>query len=797
MMSEHNVAGPALAGMRVIECATRVAASFCARVLADFGAEVVKLEPPGGDVLRQYGPFPGDQPHPERSGLFAYLNAGKCSVALGAEAAANQRRIAAFASTADVLVTDLNAAGDADWRLDLDALRAANPALVTASVTPMGDYGPISHHRAHEINVSALAGVNVILGEPNREPLHFPYHLPALQAGFHGAAAVLTALLARRRCGVGQHIDISAVDVLAFYTGGMSVFILDSGGEWRRRGFERHGPIYPSGFYPCKDGFVFLATQTRDIWRGFLRLMGNPEWAQSDPALQDGVAIGWRRADEVDLHFIPWLTQYTRRQLVQMARDANLILGPINTMDDLLTEEHLEARNFWRDLAVDGTPLRVPGMGYTMSATPWEIGTPPKFGEHTPTVTPRPVPVPSVARPPRPLRRPLEGYRAIEFGWNWAGPMVGQILADLGMEVIKIETQARLDFMRHWQHTRKFFHNANRGKLSVSVNIKKPGGIELVHRLARHADLLFDNFAAGVMARSRLDYAHLRQVKPDIIVLSMAMAGQSGPLHHLRGFAPIATGFAGLENLIGYPDIGPTGLPVIGMGDLNAAIQSVVACLTALWHREQTGQGQFIDLSQIEAAATLVAEPLADYQFNGRSAGPRGNEHPWMAPHGAYPAAGDDRWATLAVGSNAEWAGLVDVMGRPAWACDEWLADRAGRYERRAELDRRLAEWTVGFDRDDLVARLQAAGVPAEPVLGIEELATHPHFRARELSQLVQSFEGSPERVYNTPWHLSLTPRGVDRPSPRVGEHNDYAFRQLLQMSDAEIAALAEQQVTW
>jgi crotonobetainyl-CoA:carnitine CoA-transferase CaiB-like acyl-CoA transferase len=867
--------GEALKGIRVLECGSAVSAAFCARLLADFGAEVIKVEPPGGDALRNYGPFPGDQPHPERSALFAFLNAGKQSVTLESGSRADREVMAALAARADVLVTSLSSTECAQWGLDLDAARQANPGLVSMALSPLGERGPLAQHRAYEINVCALAGASVILGEPSRPPLSFPFHLPALQAGLHAAAATLAALLARRRCGRGQRVEVAEADVLAFYTGGMSLYILGSGGKWRRRGLDTHGAIYPSGFYPCNDGYIFIATQTRAQWTGFLRLMGDPDWAQREPALRDGVAIGWKRADEVDIEFIPWLTQFTRRELVELAREANLVLGAINTVDDVLSDAHLEARGFWADIDLDGGALRLPGMGYTMSATPWRIGQPPRLGQHTASVRrqcegrplqtenklPSPMPLPAWERvrvratgqvpsgtfegegqllagscrtasspvstsangggqegaefcsvlltqdtspqPPRHTddpstpRRPLAGYRAIEFGWNWAGPLVGQILADLGVEVIKVETRERLDFMRHWTHTRGFFHNANRGKLSVSVNIKRPGGVDLIHRLASRADIVLDNFAAGVMTRNQLGYEQLRAVKPDIIVLSMAMAGQHGPLQHLRGFATIATGFAGLEAMIGYPDTGPTGFQLLGLGDANAAIQGVVAALTALWHREHTAEGQFIDLSQIEAATTLVAEPLSDLQLNGRVAGPQANLHPSMAPHGTYPAAGPNRWIALAVADDAAWSALVDVMGGPAWARDPLLATRATRHRRRTELDQHLAEWTAGFDRDLLVERLQHAGIAAAAVLEIDEVQTHPHFQDRELCQEVECFEGEPALVYNTPWHLSTTPRGVDRPSPKIGEHNDYVFGKLLGMPAAAIDGLVAQRILW
>jgi crotonobetainyl-CoA:carnitine CoA-transferase CaiB-like acyl-CoA transferase len=441
----------------------------------------------------------------------------------------------------------------------------------------------------------------------------------------------------------------------------------------------------------------------------------------------------------------------------------------------------------------------MPGFGYSTTATPWRCGPAPRLGADTASATfttPEPAPAPrptSIHATTHP--RPLAGYRAIEFGWNWAGPLVGQMLADMGVEVIKIETQSRLDFMRHWPHARAFFHNANRGKLSVSVDVKRPEGQELVRRLVRTADVVFDNFSAGVMTRNGLGYDALRAVRPDVIVMSMAMAGQTGPLRHLRGFATMATGFAGLEAAIGYPDIGATGLPAIGLGDANAAIQGVVALLAALWHREQTGEGQFIDLSQIEAATTLMAAPIAEQQLTGRVQGPQANAHDRLAPHGIYPALGTERWVALAIRSDAEWNVLVQAIGTPDWARDESLARSTERLRRRDEIDASLARWTATIERDALVERLRNAGLAAAPVLDIDEMNAWPHFVARGLWRDVDSFEGAPGRSYATPWHLDDTPGGIDRPSPRLGEHRDYVFGSLLGLSVAERKALEEREV--
>jgi len=799
-VSRPTTSPRALAGVRVLELGEGVAAPFCSRVLSDLGASVTKLECAGGDPARAWPPHAADG----TSGMFAFLNAGKELVSLSGETTADRATVQRLAEAADIIVVNLDDERATAWGIDLDAIDAGN--AVWTRLSRFGGDGPWAKRRGEALSTCAVGGVSVVLGEPNRAPLSLPFEMPSLQAGLHGAAATLTALLdrapvpssttgvSRGRSG-GRRIDIAESEVLAFYAGGMSRFILGAGGKWARRGFERHGGIYPSGFYPCKDGFIFLATQTRKQWNGFLRLMGDPDWARENSVYQDGVAIGWKHADEVDVHFIPWLAQHTRRELTKMAKQADLVLGPINDAVDVLEEPHLEARDSWAKAEVGSSSVRIPKLGFVMSRTPLRGGSAEVRADQPDT---------SVEfirgngqgdsrnRTAGARGRPLSGLRAIEFGFNWAGPMVGQILSDMGMEVIKIETEGRLDFMRHWPHARSFFHNTNRGKLSASINVKTDAGRDLVRRLAARSDLVFDNFAAGVMARNQLGYEDLRREAPGLVVLSMAMAGQCGPLAHLRGFATIATGFAGFESAIGYPDSGSTGLPVIGVGDANAAIQAVTAALAALWHKRRTGEGQFIDLSQVEAAAALAGEPLLRLQLEGEEIAPRANAHRRMAPHGVYPVAGEDRWLALSIADDAEWRVLVELMGRPQWALDERLAGFAGRQAAAREIDAELAKWTVGEDRDALVERLSAAGLAAAPVLGVEEMAEWPQFAARGIAEQVASFEGKDDIVYRTPWHMSDTPRAVPGGSPKIGEHNDRVLREILELSADEIEQLQQ-----
>jgi crotonobetainyl-CoA:carnitine CoA-transferase CaiB-like acyl-CoA transferase len=264
----------------------------------------------------------------------------------------------------------------------------------------------------------------------------------------------------------------------------------------------------------------------------------------------------------------------------------------------------------------------------------------------------------------------------------------------------------------------------------------------------------------------------------------------------MRGFASIATGYSGLELMVGYPEIDTsTGLLPFGLGDTTMAIQAVAGALAALHHREQEGVGQFVDVSQIDSATATLGEPLLDFQLSGRITGPQGNRHTRFFPHGIFAASGDEKWLALAVRDQSEWKALCRAIGRDDWKEDASFGDAEGRRARAAEIDAVISAWCGSQERDAAAAALTAAGVPAAPVLDLEERNAHAHFEARGLT-LEHDFEGFDAcRIYATPWLLSATPAGLERPTPTLGKNNDYVFRELLELGDDEIERLQKEGV--
>jgi crotonobetainyl-CoA:carnitine CoA-transferase CaiB-like acyl-CoA transferase len=785
----------ALEDLRVVEVGSHVSAPWCARLFADLGADVIKLEGPGGDPSRALGPFPDGRRDPEQSGTFHYLNAGKRGVVADLDDPEQREFLHDLLAGADVLVENTEPAAYARWGLDAEVLLERHPHLVAVSISPYGRSGPLAEWPGSDLTAQATSSLPLALGMPDREPLRIPFDQADYQAALHAFSAALSALYERRTSGRGQGVDVSTAQVMAYCVGGMHLVGAKGGAKWGQRSTSMKGSMYPTGFFACKDGFVCIASQTPKQWEAFLALMDNPKWAKEGQA-GNAVYLGLVDSKPADKHFRTWLMEYTREELLQMAVAENIVMGVAQTVDEVLASEQLAFRELWSELTLGDRPVRVPKPGYAMSVTPTRIAArgPALDADGATLRGALPAPI-RLERGPR-SARPLEGVRVLDFGWNWAGPMAGQLLADMGAEVIRVETSKRQDLMRFLDYTSFFFCHNNRNKMSATFNVAKAEGAELVRRLARKADIVMDNFAAGVMARNGLSYEDLRAENPGIVVVSMSMAGQQGPLSAMRGFASIATGYSGLELMVGYPEIDTsTGLLPFGLGDTSMAIQAVAGALAALHHRERTGAGQFVDVSQIDSATAALGEPLIDFQLSGRITGPQGNGHTFHCPHGVFAASGEEQWLAVAVRDAREWRALCRVIGRDAWAGDASFDGPEKRRARAKEIDSAIAGWVRGRDRDGAAAELAGAGVPAAPLLDLEERNAHPHFQARGLV-LEHEFEGfDPCRIYATPWLLSATPAALVRKTPKLGEDNDYVFRELLGLGAEEIERLTEEGV--
>jgi len=399
-------------------------------------------------------------------------------------------------------------------------------------------------------------------------------------------------------------------------------------------------------------------------------------------------------------------------------------------------------------------------------------------------------------------RLPLQSLRVIDVSHFMAGPTVGSVLADMGAEVIKVESIKRVDGWRgstrlgidqSWEMSFPF-NGVNRNKYGITLDLANPKGVNIFKILVKSSDIVIENFTPRVMANLGLDYPVLKEIAPAIIMISLPGYGSTGPWKDYTAFAYPIEEMAGFPQMTGYPD-GPPLLMGHGGGDGPAGIMGAFAVLTALQYRQRTGKGQYIDLSQCEAMTCLAGDAILDYTMNQRVQGRQGNRHPFLAPHGCYRCRGEDKWVTIAVGSDSEWQSFCRAIGNPAWAGDERFSDTLNRWQNQDELDRLISEWTIRHDHYEVMHLLQKAGVASGAVLDHKELLEDSHLNERGFYEVVDREAVGTHSYPGSPIRLSKTPARIRMPAPCLGEHNEYILSNIVGLSEEEIQELVDEQV--
>lgn len=796
----------ALSDIRVVELAARVSGPYCGKLLAGLGADVIKVEPTGGDPSRWEGPFPGDSPDPERSGLFLHLNTGKRSVLLDAappESAEILERLLAGERT-DVLILGHKPSDLAAACIDLEALRRKFPRLVIVDVTSFGLTGPYADYGGQELIVYAASGYMMLTGDPQREPIKAYGPLVEYQAGVHAALGALAALFARDFTGQGQIVDVSAMEAGTFLLGGVEQLAYFHDRIERRNGTRLLGfapqHSYPSTIRPCKDGYVHCHSNNR-----YLDLLGalipNPRLLEPDLLAQ---MMG--HADEIDQIMDDWLADKGRQDVVHRAQELRLPFTEVMEPGEVMADPHHRERGSFVTVDHPGAGrILQPGPPFHMHATPWRTGPAPTLGQHTAGVLGPAGHPPSQAQPTSVSAgakvRPLHGLRVLDFTNAVAGPIASFILGDLGAEVIKVESPfgrplhaAGTAPLREGGEDRPYdrvmiFNELNHGKRGVSLDVSCPEGRELFLRLAAISDVVVQNFAPRVMGNLGIDYERLRAVRPGIILVSMPAFGLSGPYRDRTSYGPGIDAMSGLSHLTGYPD-GPPMKPGNFFCDQNAGVHAAFATLSALWHRKRTGEGQHVELPMIEGEFQMLGDAYIDYAMNGRERMRAGNCHSWMAPHDVYPCSGEDAWVAIAVEEDSQWATLCRVMGQPDLADDPRFARARDRHAHRHELRPIIGAWTGAREHRAVQDILQKAGVPAAAVFNAKELFTDPQVVARHSFEYVDVPNVGPTPYPRVAFTLSETPTPIEKPAPGFAEDNDYVYGGLLALSKAEMAGL-------
>jgi len=376
----------ALSGVKVVEYGRSISAPYCTKLMADLGAEVIKIEDPdSGDESRHHGPFLDDIPHPERSGLFIYLNTNKLGITLNVKTPTGNKLIKNLLKDADVFVENSSPKLMRELGLDYDSLKELNPRLIITSITPFGQTGPYRDYRAYDINCSAVGALSCCIGSPDRNPLNLPLSQCDYQGGVSGAIGTLIALLARDVTSRGQHVDVSEAEVIGYYAGIISNLYFYQGFKWIRAGHRSYksGGWYPYTILPCKDGFICMMCRSGHPWKKFIEAIGNPEWTKS-PRYRDRARMGREYPDEVDALLQPWLREHTRREIVDICRERGIPFSAVRTIDEVVDCPHLKEREFFVEIYRQETGvLKYPGAPFKLSNTPWRIERPaPLLGEH-------------------------------------------------------------------------------------------------------------------------------------------------------------------------------------------------------------------------------------------------------------------------------------------------------------------------------------------------------------------------------------------------------------------------------
>lgn len=782
-VARDSIEAYALSDIAVVQWGGGVACGYAAKLLADFGARVTFIED------AQAGPQ-------ERidDGLFKdYLNQPKSTVVLDSATAAGREQLLGLLGAADVLFESHAPARLDDLGLGYAGIAKANPRLVMVSVTPYGQTGPYRDFTAGDAEIAFLSGLahltprDIARDHDPQPPLKMPGSLVSIYAGVSAAGAALTALRGRDGSGAGAHVDVSMLECLIpTLRRELALWQYEDIAASR---FMRVWKLAPWGVKPCKDGHVFLQIVEKHHWQALVEMMGSPDWA-TDPRYLDA-DYRYENRTEIERRMAPWLTQHAKGELARQAQSRAIPFAPVNTVADVIHIPQLHHRKFF---TVGCRDDQSPYIG---------LSHPFKFTGNQAASAPQPVPQPR-HRAAQQAQGPLAGLRVVDFGHVWAGPYCAATLADMGADVIKIESRHRVDIHRRQGpyperrpgHDRSAVWNAqNRGKRSVTLNLSTAEGLDLARTLVAGSDVVIENFAPGVMRRLGLDYESLCAVKPDIVMASLSAFGQDGPQRRYVGYGPSLDAWAGLDSLTAYPGGAPNALGGV-FPDTGSALFGVAAILAALRYRDRTGRGQYIDVSELEVSILLAADRVIA-ALNGAVSTPQDDAGPSALVRGTYACAGEDEWISLSAPDTATWKRLCQLIGRDDCAKAADPADPRARTAQAAEIGQAISRWCAAQPAHRAMQQLQQAGIPAGVAYDVPMLLADAQMKSRDYFKPVYHPETGTQYLYGPIWRMDTAPDSIRGHAPLLGQHSREVLRDRLGMSDAELDALAESRVVY
>jgi crotonobetainyl-CoA:carnitine CoA-transferase CaiB-like acyl-CoA transferase len=774
-----------LAGVAVVDIAGEPAA-MTGRILADLGASVTKVEPPGGDPLRRVPPFGPDGV----SLRHAVWTAGKSLVELDST---DDPRLAELLGAADVVIATPR------WPGALIVDPSAAPGAVWVNVTPFGTGGPRSDWKAGDLGVMASTGNMYCTGDPDRAPVRCTEPTAWSHVGPEAAMAALTGLASGRP----QVVDVSAQEAVMIASMGHAGRFAKTGMRGKRTGASIG---VTREIWPCADGFVSfglrggkarvknLETITRLVDEDGL---ATPALTGQDWTTYNHNAMTAEELDAIAAPIAAYFGRHTMTELYEIAVETNLMLAPANSPRQLIESRQLAARQYF--CSFDG--LGHLPRSFVVVTSPGDTVERP--GPREPVAAPARRAAPAPTGSGEATGGPAwSGTRILEFGTGAAGPIAIRYFAEHGATVIRIESRSRPDFLRTYGlgpgnpcglEGSDMFDALNVGKLGVTLNLKHPEGVGLAKRLIGWADAVAENFAPRAMRGFGLDYQSLVAEFPDLVMVSSCLQGQTGPHKDYPGFGGQGSALGGYNMLTGWPDREPVG-PYGTITDSLAPRFVADALAAGLLYRRRTGRGVHLDVSQVEAAVYSLSPWIADYDCNGHTGIRQGNRSERFVPHGAFRCAGDDRWVALSCWDDDDWRRLAAVMG-----IDDATTGRLARLEARLaavdEVEKLVESWTQAHEAPAVAEALQAAGVEAVAVADLADASADPQLAHRGHFVTLEHPCMGPCGYERNGFRLSDAPAGYERTSPLLGEHNEMVLGEILGLSSAERSRLAEEGV--
>ncbi len=787
-----------LSHLRVVEIGSGDALCYCGKLFADFGADVIKVERPGGDPDRRIAPLAdaGDETHESLN--FAWLNTNKKSVISDLDKPTHAARIKKLLRTADLLIDSRHHENIKHSMLSHDELRRDDPGLAITAISWFGEHGPYRNYHATDSVCRSLAGLVKLVG-----PVEGPPVLP--RDGQIGVVAGLTAFIPTLAGLYGyqtgaRRFAVNSLEAMLQITEFDTGLALESGFTRPRAGINRFGRGYPSGNFATKHGWLGVTVVTPAQWVAFCTMMELPELG-TDPKYN--MTIGrFTHADELKGIITPVLAKKTAQEWFEKGIALRLPLAIVPDMKELLEQDVHRARGAFGTVTIGTASFEGPVLPqYLTRALPKPNGPSPLAGETgIASLPPHNRAATRAATANDPL--PLKGLRVVDLTMGWAGPTATRQMGDLGADIIKVESCQYPDWFRgtdtrppyHEERVYEksyWFNMNNRNKRGITLDLTQEKGRALLHRLMKDADAVIDNYAADVMPRLGLSVSEIHKINPRLVVVTMPAFGMSGKWSGVRAYGSTLEQASGLPSVTGSPDDPPTMLHA-AIGDPVGGLNAAAALLLGFMHQRMTGKGQHIDLSQVQCMLPLVAPSILEQSATGKTSPRIGNRHPRFVPQGCYPCAGIDQWITLSVRSDAEWKALCKAMRRDDLAQDAALKSAKGRRKDEDRIEVAIRQWLADVRPDIAMTTLQAAGIAAGIAKLPQDLAADPHLLKIGHWQPVDRVFMGPHLVPGVAYregdaHL---PYAIERLAPTLGQHNSEVLKELLGLSDPEIAAL-------